>query len=58
MDIENRVITFDSLKKNSTQLGLQNLTDNDLRSIMREGDLDCDSVPFDFLFLLYQIKLL
>ncbi|XVF73862.1 hypothetical protein PTKIN_Ptkin13bG0015500 [Pterospermum kingtungense] len=44
MDSEKGVITFDSLKKNSTLLGLQNLTDDDLRSMMREGDFDCDWV--------------
>ncbi|XVF61128.1 hypothetical protein PTKIN_Ptkin08bG0104200 [Pterospermum kingtungense] len=35
MHIEKGVFTFDSLKKNSTLLGLQNLTDDDLRSIIR-----------------------
>ncbi|XVF43849.1 hypothetical protein PTKIN_Ptkin02bG0072800 [Pterospermum kingtungense] len=42
MDTEKGVITFNNLKKNSTLLGLQNLTDDDLRSIMREGDFDSD----------------
>ncbi|XVF66335.1 hypothetical protein PTKIN_Ptkin10aG0027300 [Pterospermum kingtungense] len=43
-DSEKRVITFNSLKKNSTLFGLQNLTDDDLRSMMREGDFDSDWV--------------
>ena len=42
MDSEKGVITIDSLKKNSALLGLQGWTDDDLRSMMKEGDFDGD----------------
>ena len=42
MDSDKGVITFDSLKRNSALLGLQDLKDEDLRSMLREGDFDGD----------------
>ncbi|KAF5942846.1 hypothetical protein HYC85_020488, partial [Camellia sinensis] len=36
------VITFNSLKRNATLLGLQELRDDDLREMLREGDFDDD----------------
>ncbi|KAL4585379.1 hypothetical protein LXL04_000998 [Taraxacum kok-saghyz] len=40
VDAEKGVITFESLKNNSSVLGLQDLSDDDLRSMLREGDFD------------------
>ncbi|TJW23159.1 EF-hand domain-containing protein, partial [Bacillus paralicheniformis] len=42
MDADKGLITFESLKNNSSLLGLQDLTDDDLRSMLREGDFDGD----------------
>ncbi|THG09241.1 hypothetical protein TEA_024037 [Camellia sinensis var. sinensis] len=36
------VISFNSLKRNATLLGLQELKDDDLREMLREDDFDCD----------------
>ncbi|XP_043723474.1 calcium-binding protein KIC-like [Telopea speciosissima] len=36
------VITFESLKRNTDLLGLQGLKDDELLSMLREGDLDGD----------------
>ncbi|CAK9181287.1 unnamed protein product [Ilex paraguariensis] len=40
MDGEKKEITFESLKKNSAVLGLQDLNDDELMCMVREGDLD------------------
>ncbi|KAI8008274.1 Calcium-binding protein PBP1 [Camellia lanceoleosa] len=40
MDGDKGVITFDSLKKNAALLGLQELREDDLRGMLREGDFD------------------
>lgn len=42
MDQHKGVITFDSLKKNSSVLGLQDVSDADLMSMLNEGDFDGD----------------
>ncbi|GMP36818.1 hypothetical protein CsSME_00008819 [Camellia sinensis var. sinensis] len=42
MDGDKGVITFNSLKRNATPLGLQELKDNDLRKMLREDDFDGD----------------
>ncbi|CAH2042903.1 unnamed protein product [Thlaspi arvense] len=42
MDKEREVITFESLKKNSAVLGLKEICDDELMSMLREGDLDGD----------------
>ncbi|KAI3675502.1 hypothetical protein L1987_85092 [Smallanthus sonchifolius] len=42
MDLDKGVITFDSLKNNSALLGLQDLADGDLLSMLKEGDFDGD----------------
>ena len=41
VDSDERVITFKS-KRNSALLGLQDLSDDDLRSTLQEGDFDSD----------------
>ncbi|KAG8377591.1 hypothetical protein BUALT_Bualt08G0049000 [Buddleja alternifolia] len=42
MDSDKGVITFESLKKNSALLGLQEWSDNDLYGMLKEGDFDGD----------------
>ncbi|KAK4759201.1 hypothetical protein SAY87_022332 [Trapa incisa] len=42
MDRDKGVITFESLKKKTALLGLQDMSDNDVRAMIREGDLDGD----------------
>ncbi|KAK8492768.1 hypothetical protein V6N13_117698 [Hibiscus sabdariffa] len=58
MDGEKGVITFDSLKKNSALLGLQDLTDDDLRSMMKEGDFDGDGAlnQMEFCVLMFRLS--
>ncbi|GAB4846276.1 Calcium-binding protein krp1 [Ancistrocladus abbreviatus] len=57
-DADKGVITFDSLKKNSSILGLQELTDDDLRSMLKEGDLDGDGVlnQMEFCVLMFRLS--
>ena len=40
VDRDKGVITFESVKKNSALMGLQDLGDDDLRSMLKEGDFD------------------
>nr|DAD20717.1 TPA_asm: hypothetical protein HUJ06_022180 [Nelumbo nucifera] len=42
MDQQTGVITFESLKRNSSLLGLRDLGDDELLCMLREGDLDGD----------------
>ncbi|KAL3519610.1 hypothetical protein ACH5RR_017759 [Cinchona calisaya] len=42
MDQEKGVITFESLKKSSDLLGLQGMNDDELLSMIKEGDSDGD----------------
>ncbi|KAM3204031.1 hypothetical protein P3L10_027440 [Capsicum annuum] len=42
MDRNKGVITFESLPKNSALLGLQDLSDDDLRYMVKEADFDGD----------------
>ncbi|KAL4325329.1 hypothetical protein GQ457_11G013180 [Hibiscus cannabinus] len=58
MDREKGVITFDSLKKNSALLGLHDLSDEDLRSMVREGDFDGDGAlnQMEFCVLMFRLS--
>ncbi|KMZ58628.1 Centrin-2 [Zostera marina] len=58
MDQEREVITFDSLKLNSKLLGLEDMKDEDLMEMMREGDLDGDGVlnQDEFCVLMFRIS--
>ncbi|CAN4104852.1 unnamed protein product [Withania somnifera] len=58
MDRERRVITFESLKKNSALLGLQNLRDDELMSMLREGDLNGDGAldQMEFCVLMFRLS--
>lgn len=57
VDGDKGVITFDSLKKNSALLGLQELTDDDLRSMLREGDCDGDGALSEMEFCVLMFRL-
>ncbi|MCD7463257.1 hypothetical protein HAX54_050216 [Datura stramonium] len=57
MDRDKGVITFDSLKKNSALLGLQDLTDNDLRDMLKEGDFDGDGALNQMQFCVLMFRL-
>lgn len=52
MDRERGVITFDSLKKNSALLGMQDLRDDEMKSMLREGDLD----RMEFCVLMFRLS--
>lgn len=58
MDTDKGVITFDSLKNNSSLLGLQDLTDDDLLSMLKEGDFDGDGVlnEMEFCVLMFRLS--
>ncbi|KAL7131063.1 hypothetical protein ABFS83_13G174700 [Erythranthe nasuta] len=58
MDSDKGVITFDSLKKNSALLGLQELSDEDLCSMMKEGDFDGDGAlnQMEFCVLMFRLS--
>ncbi|RAL42884.1 hypothetical protein DM860_009391 [Cuscuta australis] len=58
MDGERGVITLESLKRNSAALGLQDLGDDDLRSMLREGDLDGDGAldQMEFCVLMFRLS--
>ncbi|KAM0063432.1 putative calcium-binding protein KIC/PBP1/KRP1 [Helianthus debilis subsp. tardiflorus] len=58
MDQDKGVITFDSLKKNSSFLGLQDLSDADLWSMLKEGDFDGDGAlsQMEFCVLMFRLS--
>lgn len=58
MDSDKGVITFESLKSNSASLGLQNLSDDELRSMVTEGDLDGDGAlnQMEFCILMFRLS--
>ncbi|KAB5521595.1 hypothetical protein DKX38_025914 [Salix brachista] len=58
MDGERGVITFDSLKKNSALLGLQDFSDDDLRGMLKEGDFDGDGAlnQMEFCVLMFRLS--
>jgi len=51
------LITLESLKRNSALLGLDSLTDSELRSMMEEGDLDADGALNEHEFCVLMIRL-
>ncbi|KAL5548136.1 hypothetical protein UlMin_003367 [Ulmus minor] len=58
MDRDKGVITFESLKRNSAMLGLQDLSDEDLRSMLLEGDFDGDGAlnQMEFCVLMFRLS--
>ncbi|KAJ9568040.1 hypothetical protein OSB04_004006 [Centaurea solstitialis] len=58
MDPIEGVISFDSLKKNAVVLGLEDLSNGDLVSMLKEGDLDGDGVlnQMEFCVLMFRLS--
>ncbi|KAL0328224.1 UNVERIFIED_CONTAM: Calcium-binding protein PBP1 [Sesamum calycinum] len=58
MDSEKGLITFQSLKRNSALLGLQDLRDDELQSMLNEGDLDGDGAldQMEFCVLMFRLS--
>lgn len=58
MDREKGVIDFESLKRNAAALGLGDLTDEDLRGMLREGDFDGDGAlnQMEFCVLMFRLS--
>ncbi|KAM7492644.1 hypothetical protein LguiA_035565 [Lonicera macranthoides] len=58
VDVDKGVITFDSLKKNSALLGLQDLSDDDLLGMLKEGDFDGDGAlnQMEFCVLMFRLS--
>ncbi|KAF5948751.1 hypothetical protein HYC85_014708 [Camellia sinensis] len=58
MDGDKGIITLDSLKRNAALLGLQELRDDDLRGMLREGDFDGDGAlnQMEFCVLMFRLS--
>jgi len=58
MDREKKVITFESLKKNSALLGLEGMNDDEINCMLREGDLDGDGAlnEMEFCTLMFRLS--
>ncbi|KAL2484011.1 Calcium-binding protein PBP1 [Forsythia ovata] len=58
MDSGKGAITFESLKKNSAVLGLQEMNDSDLICMLNEGDLDGDGCLnlMEFCVLMFRLS--
>lgn len=57
-DSDKGVITFESLKRNSALLGLQGFSDEDLCSMLRQGDFDGDGAlnQLEFCALMFRLS--
>ncbi|KAL7103534.1 hypothetical protein ACP275_08G185700 [Erythranthe tilingii] len=57
-DSDKGVITFESLKKNSAFLGLEELSDEDLLGMLKEGDFDGDGAlnQMEFCVLMFRLS--
>lgn len=58
MDKDRGVITLESLKTNAAVLGLQDMKEDELVSMMREGDLDGDGAltQMEFCVLMFRLS--
>ncbi|GMP75100.1 hypothetical protein CsSME_00032310 [Camellia sinensis var. sinensis] len=58
MDGDEGVITFESLKRNSARLGLQDLGEDQLKNMIREGDLNGDGTinQMEFCVLMFRLS--
>lgn len=58
MDKEKGVITLDSLRKNAAVLGLQDMKEDELVSMMNEGDMDRDGAltQMEFCVLMFRLS--
>nr|DAD23160.1 TPA_asm: hypothetical protein HUJ06_024623 [Nelumbo nucifera] len=53
-----KTVDFESLKRNAALLGLQGLTDDELQSMLREGDVDGDGAlnQMEFCVLMFRLS--
>lgn len=58
VDREKGVITLESLKKNAQVLGLEGLNEDELRCMLREGDMDGDGClnQMEFCVLMFRLS--
>ncbi|KAK1557952.1 hypothetical protein Q3G72_034653 [Acer saccharum] len=58
MDEEKGVITLESLKRNSALLGMQDMSDQEVASMLKEGDLDGDGAlnEMEFCTLMFRLS--
>ncbi|CAN6574351.1 unnamed protein product [Malus baccata var. baccata] len=58
MDKDKGVITLESLRRNSALLGLQNFREDELVSMVREGDMDGDGAlnQMEFCVLMFRLS--
>ncbi|KAK3014358.1 hypothetical protein RJ639_009080 [Escallonia herrerae] len=58
MDGEKGVITLESLRRNSVVLGLGGMSDDELKSMLEEGDLDGDGSlnQMEFCVLMFRLS--
>ncbi|KAL2926681.1 Calcium-binding protein KRP1 [Bienertia sinuspersici] len=58
MDVEKGLITFESLKRNSYLLGLNDMGDDEIVCMLREGDLDGDGAlsQMEFCILMFRLS--
>ncbi|XP_022777379.1 calcium-binding protein PBP1-like [Durio zibethinus] len=57
VDGDKGVITFESLKRNSALLGLQDMSDEEAICMLREGDLDGDGALNEMEFCTLMLRL-
>jgi Ca2+-binding EF-hand superfamily protein len=57
MDKDKGVITLESLRKNSALMGLQDLKEDELLSMMKEGDIDGDGTLTEMEFCVLMFRL-
>jgi Ca2+-binding EF-hand superfamily protein len=57
MDRDKGVITLESLRKNSALMGLQDLKEDELLSMMKEGDIDGDGALTEMEFCVLMFRL-
>jgi Ca2+-binding EF-hand superfamily protein len=57
MDKDKGVITLESLRKNSALMGLQDLKEDELLSMMKEGDIDGDGALTEMEFCVLMFRL-
>lgn len=57
VDVEKGLITLESLKKKASVLGLQDMGDEQLKCMLREGDLDGDECLNEMEFCVLMIRL-
>jgi Ca2+-binding EF-hand superfamily protein len=56
-DPERRLITSESLRRNSAQLGMEGMSKDDAEAMVREGDLDGDGVLNETEFCILMVRL-